>query len=188
VRVLVLVLAKPLLELANRRLVDETKVLQVVSITDSLTGMHNRMYVLDRLRSAVSHAHRYGETLSIAMFDLDHFKEVNDTWGHPAGDDVLRRVAEVFSTTLRESDLAGRYGGEEFLIVLPKADAQEAHLVAGRIRARIEALRIRAGEHWLTASGGVAELAGHSDETLLQEADRNLYRAKEAGRNRIEPA
>lgn len=176
------------LELANRRLVDETKVLQVVSITDSLTGMHNRMYVLDRLRSAVSHAHRYGETLSIAMFDLDHFKEVNDTWGHPAGDDVLRRVAEVFSTTLRESDLAGRYGGEEFLIVLPKADAQEAHLVAGRILARIEALRIRAGEHWLTASGGVAELAGHSDETLLQEADRNLYRAKEAGRNRIEPA
>jgi diguanylate cyclase (GGDEF)-like protein len=176
------------LELANRRLVDEKKTLQIVSITDSLTGMHNRMYALDRLRLAISHAHRYAEKLSIVMLDLDHFKDVNDTWGHQAGDTVLRQVAEVFKIALRDTDLAGRYGGEEFLIVLPKADTREALFVAERIRARVEELKIRAGETWLTVSGGIAEYTGQSDENLLHEADLSLYRAKEAGRNRIDVA
>jgi diguanylate cyclase len=174
------------LELANSRLIGEKRVLEVASITDSLTGMRNRAYVLDHLRQAVSHAHRYGEKLSIVMVDLDHFKDVNDTWGHQAGDDVLKRVAQVFASTFRDSDVAGRYGGEEFLVVLPKADEGEASRVAERLRARIEALEIRAGDHWLTASGGVAEHVGQGHEELLSQADRALYRAKHSGRNRIE--
>jgi diguanylate cyclase (GGDEF)-like protein len=174
------------LEHANRQLQAEKKVLQIVSITDALTGMHNRMYVLDRLRLAMSHADRYRESLSIVMLDLDHFKEVNDTWGHQAGDDVLRRVAGIFSATLRDSDLAGRYGGEEFLVVLPMADLVEAFHVAERLRTRIETLKIRAAENFLTTSGGIASYRGQDEESLLAEADRLLYRAKTLGRNRVE--
>jgi diguanylate cyclase (GGDEF)-like protein len=119
------------------------------------------------------------------MFDLDHFKRVNDFHGHQVGDAVLQRVAQIFQYTMRESDLIGRYGGEEFLIVLPETDCTEAALVADRIRKDVEAQRWMESQLRVTISGGVAEYSGGNGEQLIHRADSLMYQAKQMGRNRI---
>jgi diguanylate cyclase (GGDEF)-like protein len=173
------------LEVANRQLREEKVTLQITSITDGLTGAYNRTYTLERFDQEVSAAKRYRKKLSVIMFDLDHFKRVNDFHGHQIGDSVLQRVAQIFHYTMRDSDLIGRYGGEEFLIVLPETDCTEAALVAERIRKDVEAQEWSEPRLHVTISGGVAEYGGGNAEQLIRRADSLMYQAKQLGRNRI---
>ena len=173
------------LEAANRQLREEKITLQITSITDGLTGVYNRTYTLERFDQEVSAAKRYRKKLSVIMFDLDHFKRVNDFHGHQIGDSVLQRVAQIFRYTMRDSDLIGRYGGEEFLIVLPETDCTEATLVAERIRKDVEAQEWAEPQLHVTISGGVAEYSGGNAEQLIRRADSLMYQAKHLGRNRI---
>jgi diguanylate cyclase (GGDEF)-like protein len=164
---------------------EEKVTLEISSITDGLTGLYNRTYVLDRFEKELAASRRYGKLLSVIMLDLDHFKRVNDAYGHQVGDAVMQRVTAIFKAVIRESDLAGRYGGEEFLIVLPETDCGEAAVVAERIRVQVEELQWTEPGLRPTISGGVAEFSEEGADRLLQRADGLLYRAKELGRNRI---
>ncbi len=153
----------------------------ILAETDQLTGIANRRRTSAVLDQAAATSRTCGRPVSIAMFDIDHFKHINDAFGHQAGDEVLRRVAADAGGQLRSTDTIGRFGGEEFLIVLPDATAGVAMAVAERVRAAIEA----GGDNpCVTISIGVAELAaGEACDTLLRRADQALYRAKREGRN-----
>ncbi|HEX2161257.1 MAG TPA: diguanylate cyclase [Thermoleophilaceae bacterium] len=156
--------------------------------TDALTGLPNSRSCRDNLKRMVAHAGRTVSPLSAAMFDLDHFKRVNDRFGHGAGDDVLAAVGEILRSTLRDSDFGGRYGGEEFLLLLPSTDQQGALDVTEKLRAAIEALEFQQPELTVTASFGIATypLDALDADSLVRMADRALYAAKARGRNRIE--
>ena len=165
--------------------------LRVQATYDSLTDLLNRSAILDILRRELARAKRQQTSVGIAMVDLDHFKRVNDTYGHTAGDVVLREVAKRMTSSVRSYDAVGRYGGEEFLIVLPECGEQGVLSVAERIRSRIceKAVTIPAGIVSITVSLGVtvADLAAQLDmESLIQVADTALYKAKANGRNRVE--
>jgi two-component system, cell cycle response regulator len=164
-------------------------------ITDVLTGLYNRRYLQHRLVDELARARRDGRPLACIMLDVDHFKRVNDRWGHPAGDAVLAQTAHVVREQCRDSDVPVRYGGEEFAVLLPGADSREGMRVAERIRCEVEAspFVLPGGEELsLTVSLGVSHLdAGQVEgdlkplgERLVAEADVQLYRAKAAGRNR----
>lgn len=159
---------------------------------DELTGLYNRRAFMRMAEEALARTRSRGGELSLILFDLDHFKRVNDTHGHLVGDQVLRVAAETVMTALREADAAGRYGGEEFCVLLPGLGIPEALEVAERIRASLEDVRIDTptGPLRISASLGVAGLA-HGATTvpdLLALADAALYRAKDGGRNRVELA
>lgn len=180
------------LEEANRRLAEvnaqlkrEKNLLKVSSITDGLTGLYNRTYIDEQFRQFIKESSRYGKPFSVAMLDLDHFKRVNDEYGHHTGDEVLRQVAEIFHNLIRETDIAGRYGGEEFLLLFPQTDREEALVVTERIRSHIEKLEFEGGPVRITISAGIAQYGGESAQELLNQADKNLYMAKQSGRNRI---
>jgi two-component system cell cycle response regulator len=172
--------------------------LVVAGLTDALTGLHNRRYLERRLEEEVTRALRYQHALSCLFIDADHFKRINDTHGHGAGDSVLREIALRVKECLRASDIATRYGGEEFALLLPQTDAIEACNLAERIRQRIEdkPIAIHGGESVsMTVSIGVAPMryeknANTQDvsEKLLDEADKSLYVAKESGRNQVQLA
>jgi diguanylate cyclase (GGDEF)-like protein len=160
------------------------------ALVDGLTGLANRRAAADALHAEAARAERLDTPLSVVLADIDGFKEVNDVHGHAVGDEVLRAFADVLRETLRESDVAGRWGGEEFLLLLPGADEEGAAQLADRVRVGLAArstpsvpgLRV-------TASFGVAEYAGESNtEQLVAAADSALYRAKRSGRNRVERA
>ncbi len=157
--------------------------------TDSLTGLANRIRLKDTFLRERSRAMREGTPLSIIVIDLDHFKNVNDKYGHEAGDIALQRVAEVLRTHLRASDLPARMGGEEFGILLANTNSKQAAEVSEKIRENVENLDFSADgeEVRITLSGGIAELGRDGDDlrSLLAAADRRLYRAKSAGRNQI---
>lgn len=156
---------------------------------DSLTGMLNRRSFLSEFERELARVRRGGAVLSVALFDLDHFKRLNDAYGHPAGDEVLRRVAASMLACIRQPDILSRYGGEEFALLMPDTDADMALRVAERIRIAVQ----MAGVEWkgerlsITLSGGVAAYATHgtTPDTLVAAADAALYAAKHAGRNRI---
>jgi diguanylate cyclase (GGDEF)-like protein len=155
------------------------------AISDGLTGIHNYRHFRDTLKATVSRAGRYDETFCLLMMDLDHFKSVNDTIGHQAGDDVLRAVAGVLRFCSRESDYQARYGGEEFVMILPQTGLEEAATLAERVREQVA--HIDAGSVRVTMSIGVAafpESAGDSDGVLAA-ADAALLRAKALGRDRV---
>lgn len=159
------------------------------SITDPLTGVSNRRHLMKVLKDRVRAARLEPLTkLSVAMVDIDRFKLVNDTYGHPAGDEVLKAVAGAISAALRGTDLAGRYGGEEFLVIM-QAGRKGASHVAERIRRNIAKLKVTAGDHTITvtASIGYATCTGvtPSPDELIARADAYLYQAKEAGRDRV---
>jgi diguanylate cyclase (GGDEF)-like protein len=164
------------LERQNARLAE-------LAVTDGLTGLRNRRCFFETLDAALSLARRLGQPLSVAMLDVDHFKSYNDSFGHPAGDDALRMVAETLSLGVRCHDLAARYGGEEFIVLLPATAAAPAHALAERLRADIEARTWTS--RGITASFGVATLnPGTTDGlSLVDAADAALYRSKQAGRN-----
>lgn len=166
------------------------KKLNQQAITDELTGIFNRRYLIQLGVQELKRARRDGIPLGIIMMDLDHFKDINDSYGHLAGDDVLRGVAKYFHSGLRDGDLLGRYGGEEFVALLPGADLPAAIQVAERLRQQIENLVIPFGEKKITvtASFGVHVFCSNLDtslEKLLNIADQALYKAKSSGRNRV---
>jgi diguanylate cyclase (GGDEF)-like protein len=178
-----------LLRERNRELEMLNQQLWKLSHTDELTGYFNRRHIVSRLEEEISRGMRYGSPLSVVLVDIDHFKRVNDTFGHLAGDRVLQAVADLFRSKLRESDLIGRFGGEEFLLILPHTDLMGAEAFCHRLRDHVEKQAIAVGEQTvhITASFGLASVSRDSDtwQKLLRVADRNLYRAKSLGRNRV---
>ena len=166
------------------------EVLRRQSTTDELTGLYNRRYFDETLRRELFRAERTRAALAVVMIDLDHFKRMNDTYGHEAGDLVLRAVGQCLRDGVRRSDIACRYGGEELVVVLPECDAQAAARCADNLRTAIARLALLHGATPLppvTASFGVAMWPANGDDatTLLQAADRALYAAKREGRNRV---
>ena len=157
--------------------------------TDELTRLRNRRYVLRRLEEECERADRLGAQLSILLIDLDHFKQVNDTFGHPFGDQVLRRVAARMKSCLRRYDVLGRIGGEEFLIISPGATLEEAIALAERIRSQIDSVQVVDGnkECSVTVSIGVTSFSTMegTPDLLMRKADAALYRAKDQGRDRV---
>lgn len=180
----------------HRRLASRTATLRddstrnyLASRTDALTGVGNRMRLDEEISSLLSRAQRYGHRCSLAICDLDLFKSYNDRFGHVAGDEALRRVADGMRTNLRSADALFRYGGEEFVILLVEQPLADAELAMERMRAQIEALDIPAATGGpLTLSVGVAEIDPRRDKTpdeWIARADRALYAAKAGGRNRV---
>lgn len=158
------------------------------AIRDPLTHAYNRRFFQEESGRAVSHAMRHGAPLTIIMLDLDHFKAVNDTYGHQAGDAVLQAVASELGRGIRHEDVLCRIGGEEFAILARSTTLVQATLAAERLRSRVEALVVAHDNHNLkvTISLGVAELLGDKDaDSLVARADRALYRAKAEGRNKV---
>ncbi|MBB3232040.1 GGDEF domain-containing protein [Halomonas stenophila] len=169
---------------------EQEDTLERMAITDGLTGLYNRREFDRLLGEEVRRAERYGKSVSLIIGDIDHFKTFNDSYGHQAGDEAIRSVGQTLSENLREADKACRFGGEEFVIILPECDAEAARQVAERVRNAVEARIFHIdGERTaqVTISLGVATSAGNSDtpETLLKRADLALYKAKEHGRNRV---
>jgi len=163
--------------------------LQQLSSIDRLTGLYNRGHWEENLKAAYARHLRYGNELSLVMFDIDHFKRVNDTYGHQAGDKVIEQVARVLREHVRDSDAAGRYGGEEFGVVLSDTDKEGAQVFAERLRKAIEGLGVMHGDQRIrfTISLGVADLSqpANSHADLIAWSDHALYTSKESGRNRV---
>ncbi|HXK20064.1 MAG TPA: GGDEF domain-containing protein [Polyangiaceae bacterium] len=160
------------------------------SVTDALTGAHNREHFDTQLRAELSYARRHNTDVSLVIFDADHFKKVNDTYGHQVGDNVLMQIANVVRGTVRSEDVFARYGGEEFALVLRGIDIEGCGAVADRLRERIAAVKIQTerGTLSITVSAGCASLSTTDDKTpegMIAVADRRLYGAKHAGRNRV---
>jgi two-component system cell cycle response regulator len=177
----------------TERLRDNVQISIEMAITDALTGLFNRRYMENHLDTLVEQAGARGKPLAVLVLDIDYFKSVNDTHGHDAGDDVLRDFALRIKRSIRGIDLACRYGGEEFVIVMPETDMAVAAMVAERLRRRIaaEPFAINQGQRSIpvTLSIGIASLRGQNDNaaSLLKRADQALYRAKRDGRNRVVP-
>jgi len=179
------------LEQSNLKIAQSNEELKEQVIRDGLTGLFNHRHFKEVLEREVTRAERYERIISLLMLDVDHFKNYNDTHGHPAGDVVLKTLADVITTRLRAVDFSARYGGEEFAILLPETDRKGASIVADDIRAQVENYPFKGKEAQplgkVTLSIGVAELLDWSEEpsSLLKRADDALYRAKSEGRNRV---
>lgn len=174
------------LEAAYEEIEKKNELLQEASRTDALTGLMNRRRLFERLEEELARARRYGEPLAVAMVDIDRFKDVNDTRGHQVGDGVLRAVAGRLGANARDADSIGRYGGEEFLILMPRTDLEGAATYAERVRAAVERLPLEDLDLHVTVSIGVAAYSGGTLLELVDRADRKLYQAKDNGRNRVE--
>jgi len=166
-----------------------------LAITDELTGLYNFRYLKEHLEEEVRRAQRYERSLALIMADIDHFKEYNDTFGHPEGNKALKSVANILKSNVREVDIVGRYGGEEFIIILPEANRKEAQEIAERIRLKVEEYKFinnkdkdYPAETKLTLSLGVTSCFREviSPQGLIYKADQALYLAKRKGRNRVE--
>ena len=172
---------------------DKNQILAKESMTDAVTGLRSRRYVTEVLAIEVLRARRYRLPLTVLMADLDHFKRVNDRFGHPVGDTVLRRVSDLLRSLLRATDVAGRFGGEEFLVILPQTDRVGAVSLAERWRQSLEHTALEAPDGKrirTTVSIGVAEFMAQMarPDELVSAADEALYSAKAGGRNRTEVA
>lgn len=163
----------------------QNDLLTTMATRDQLSGLYNRHYLSDALGKKVSQAKRHGEALSVIIIDIDHFKNVNDTFGHLIGDIILQAVAKVMQEGARKEDIAARFGGEEFVLVLDNCTAHDAQIKAQTLREKIEQLRPQG--ILVTASFGVAQFDESIEkcEDLLKNADKALYIAKEEGRNRV---
>jgi len=163
--------------------------LSTMAYTDSLTNIYNRLHLSHFLDAEIERVKRYGGTFSLIFFDLDHFKHVNDNFGHSAGDEVLEKVTKIVSKANRSADIFARYGGEEFIILTPETNLSGTLIHAERLRNIIEKYAFKKVGH-VTSSFGVAEFNPEKDDAkkLLERADKALYAAKENGRNRVEKA
>ena len=162
--------------------------IKMMAFTDGLTGLYNHRRFQERLQEELKRASRYKEPLSLILLDIDHFKKVNDTYGHPAGDAVLKRIAELISRTVREIDFPARYGGEEFALIILKSNSKEAKKIAERLRKKVEQTTVKTdtADISVTLSLGIASYPedAKTREELIDRADQALYRAKQSGRNR----
>jgi two-component system cell cycle response regulator len=162
-----------------------------LAVTDQLTGLHNRRYMETQLKALLTRAARGGPPVAVLIADIDHFKRVNDLFGHDAGDDVIREFAARLASNFRPRDLACRFGGEEFVVIMPETNANDATMIAERLRASIEGSTFMVGAARevldITCSVGVA-IGNASEldyEALLKRADEALYVAKRSGRNKV---
>ena len=167
--------------------------LESMATIDSLTGLANRQAFLQRAKNEFNRARRYSRPLSVVMIDIDHFKSINDQYGHATGDEVLRQTAMICQSSLRGSDLMGRVGGEEFVLLLPDTPHTNAFHVAERMRAHLyeTPIELENDAHLkITASFGVASLseADNDFDTVLERADEAMYLAKHGGRNQVKSA
>ena len=175
-----------LLDITERKRMEAE--LRRLATTDVLTGAFNRRHFMTVAQTETERAERHHHPLSVLMLDIDHFKRINDTHGHPAGDEAIRALAATVTATVRTIDILGRLGGEEFAVVLPETGLDEALVVAERLRQAVAAIRIPAGDGDIafTTSIGVAERLDDSTvETILSRADMALYSAKRSGRNKV---
>ena len=176
----------------SERLRDNVQMSIEMAITDALTGLHNRRYMESHIGALIEQASARGKPLAVSLLDIDFFKSVNDTYGHDAGDDVLREFANRIRKSIRGIDLACRYGGEEFVVLMPETDLAVAAAVSERLRRRIasEPFRVQQGARQIevTISIGIAALGSGDDAAMLvKRADQALFRAKRDGRNRVVP-
>ncbi len=174
-----------------KKLAEARRLLETLATTDPLTGLSNRRQIMARLEEECERIQRGGIGLSCIMLDVDHFKQVNDTYGHQQGDEVLKMIASQARASLRAYDVVGRYGGEEFIVLLPETDLETAQAVAERLHLAIQAsaiLKTATGQPQpTTVSLGLTQWrSGDTVDTLIHRADEALYRAKANGRNRIE--
>ncbi len=179
-----------LVESDSRQLSDELVRVRLLSLTDELTGLPNRRAFLRRIEDEVARVQRYGFPLSLALIDLDHFKQINDKYGHAGGDEVLQMYARKFLSTFRHHDLVARYGGEEFAILLPNTDAQGSSCALSKVKERASESRWQSKDGVApvpTFSAGVSLYKpGETASAFIERADKALYRAKQLGRNRVE--
>lgn len=173
------------LDAVNETLRERNEELERLSASDSLTGLSNRRVLTQRLSEELLRSQRQNHSFTVVMLDVDHFKKYNDAHGHPAGDEVLKRVASILRTSTRAGDCTARYGGEEFAVLLSGKGAEEATQLAERIRERVAEEEFTAGR--ITISAGIAEFPhhGHTAEAVISSADEALYQAKRDGRNRV---
>lgn len=174
---------------SNRRLEQAVKTIEELAVRDELTRVYNRRHLMQALAQEQARLDRGGPAMSVGILDVDHFKRVNDGYGHAAGDEVLKAVAAAGTAGLRLTDVFGRYGGEEFMLILTQSEPSGAVMLAERLRERIAALRFPAiAENFsVTASIGLAQARpGEAVDAAVARADAALYRAKNAGRNRVE--
>lgn len=177
-------------EMSNRLKADMDAVFER-SITDALTGLHNLRYLTTVMEQGIAYSQRYAPAFSVMMIDIDHFKDINDTYGHPAGDGVLKELGVILKQSTRESDIAIRYGGEEFVVILHNAVMKDAMVLAETLRETVERHRFQElKDGRLTISIGVSEF--HREDatidSVIKRADKALYEAKEQGRNMVKEA
>ncbi len=170
----------------EKKVEERTQELNQMLIIDGLTRIYNHKYMYERLEEEIIKASARDEKFCVIMFDLDHFKSVNDLYGHPCGDRVLVAVAETIRNSIRKEDVAGRYGGEEFIVLLPDTVMETGYVIAERIRKEIMALRFEGKELSITISGGIVEYESESAVELVRKADEKMYEAKQLGRNRVQ--
>ncbi|MBK1648717.1 diguanylate cyclase [Rhabdochromatium marinum] len=170
----------------TRELAEKNRELEQLSVTDRLTGLYNRLKLDEELERELLRAKRYGTPFAILLLDIDRFKRVNDTHGHQMGDRVLIELANILRRTIRDTDWAGRWGGEEFLIICPETALAGAAHLAEKQRAEVAAHRFPVSDCCGASFGVSAYREGDCIESLLARADAALYRAKEGGRNRVE--
>ena len=176
------------LGLLTEELKNKNKILKNLAITDDLTGLYNRHFLTEKLKKEIEIADTENHPLSLIIVDLDHFKNVNDTWGHPAGDTVLRQTGMLLGKMVRNQDIVGRIGGEEFIVILPNTNLDVAYAVAERLRKSIAYYQFPIVGH-LTASLGVAEKGPfETSESLYERVDNALYKAKESHRDCVAKA
>lgn len=175
------------IELNTTELQQKIALVEYLSLTDPLTEVANRRKVELTLKSEIDRTHRTGKPLSVIMIDIDHFKSFNDNYGHDVGDKVLKKFAETINRSIRVTDLVGRIGGEEFLIICPETDVSQAKVLAEKLRLEVETIKLKSIDK-ITASFGCAQfLSGeNSFDSLLSRSDKALYKAKDNGRNRVE--
>lgn len=156
-----------------------------MALTDSLTGIYNRQFFMQRLKEEIARAQRYHEEFSVLFFDIDHFKQFNDRWGHQAGDETLRFIAQQLRRWARQSDVYARWGGEEFVVILPRTGKEQARQAAERLRRQVAEAKTRYGS--VTISVGVASFPADSQDALglINCADEAAYQSKSGGRNRV---
>lgn len=173
------------LEEVQGQLKEARRISELRADTDGLTGLHNHEYLMKTLETEIERLKRYPHPLSIIMIDIDHFKEINDTYGHQVGNAVLAEFSKTMRCEARLTDTVGRYGGEEFMVILPETDRVCALEFAERLRTLVEQAKFTQIEISITISAGIASYTGQKQTELIRQADDRLYQAKQNGRNQI---